>query len=157
MGQRVAKRPPQPVTVVAQPYNQFITVDDMVRAKRKPNTTVSVEGYLVVGIRRPDGTVRAWLVDSVDKVLCAKEADALTRTGASLTVPAATLKRAPCAWNRKGLQRFVMYTGKTKAQVCLNDTMPKVRVTGPVAVGRAALGPVSRIEYMDINGDWKAL
>ncbi|HSV75150.1 MAG TPA: hypothetical protein VLH79_15435 [Chthonomonadales bacterium] len=158
VAQRSATRAPAPAVPVVHPHNQFITVHEMINARRAPNTAVSVEGYFVVAIRQPDGAVRAWLVDSVDKVLSAQEADAMARTGATLSVPSAFIRQsARRAWCHRGLQRFVMYTGTTRAQVNLNDTMPKVRVTARTVRGRGALGPAARIEFMDDNGHWRAM
>ena len=145
--------------VVARPqqHNQFVTVDEFVKSKRAPKTAVSVEGYAVSGFRAADGSLRLTLVDSVDHVLSPADADNFGRAGAAATVPAAMAKKPAIAWTPKGLQRFGMYAanGAGRAQKQMHDIVPKVRLTG-FATGRS-ISPVTRVEYQDDSGEWKAL
>lgn len=141
-----------------QPHNQFVTVEEFVRSKRAPRTAVSVEGYIVVGCRLPNGSLRLSLTDSVDKVLCADDANALMRTGATCVVPVAEVKKsARRGWTKQGLQKYVLYTGPGMAKTALHDVVEKMRITGWTAKGRASINPVTSIEYMDENGEWKSL
>ncbi len=142
-------------TRAPKPQHQYVTVDEYVRTKLPAKTLASVEGYVVVGVKAGAG-IRLDLTDSTDKVLTAKEADATARTACHATVPPALARRPGFAWSRRGVQRFIMFTGAAKAQKKLNDTMPKLRVTGQAA-GKGAISPVTLVEYMDDNGDWRAV
>ncbi len=143
---------------VAKPKaeNQFICVEDFKGAKRAPKVAVSVEGYIVTGFRLPDGSYRLKLVDSVDHVLNAKDAEAFARGGASVSVPGSLVRsKGRLAWTVKGMKTWVMYTGPGTAEKQLHDVVPKVRITGSTAPGRAVIRPVTGFEYMDDSGDWK--
>jgi len=144
-------------TVSVKQENQFILVDEFVKAGRAMGTVVSVEGYIVVGYRTSDGGERLAITDSVDHVLSARDANGLAASGAIATAPASGVKsHAKWAWTSKGILRLVMYTGSGKAQKVLHDTVGKVRVSGIVSAKRT-LGTVVKIEEQDDNGDWKAL
>lgn len=145
---------------VARPKdeNQFICVEDFRGARRAPRTAVSVEGYLVTCFRQSDGSYRAGLVDSVDHVLSAKDANAFARAGATVTIPARLVRsKSRLAWTSKGIQTWVMYTGPGTAQKMLHDVVPKVRLTGWTAAGKATINPVTGFEYTDDRGEWKKL
>lgn len=144
-------------SVTPKQENQFVTVEEFVKAKRPPRTAVSVEGYAVLGYRSADGSESLALVDSVDHVLNARDANGQAAAGARATIPASVLKRHPSAgWSAKGLERVLMYTGAGQAQKPLHDTVAKVRVTGLTA-GGAKISPATKLEYQDDNGDWKTL
>jgi hypothetical protein len=154
------KKAPKPAapSAVVQPYNRFITVDEYHRAKRRPASLISIEGYAVLGYRLTDGTVRLALVDSVDHVLSAEDANKFAASGAFCSVRPAQVKKNPkLAFPGKHLKELVMYTGPGIAKKCLHDVVDKLRVTGAVSKVRATLDPVTRVEFMDDNGDWKAL
>ncbi|MCC6727733.1 MAG: hypothetical protein IT208_00165 [Chthonomonadales bacterium] len=153
------KRPaPVPRPAAPAPHNRFVTVEEVVRARRAPAIAVSVEGYVVLARRLKSGSVQLSLADSIDHVLSERDADALARAGAQAVVPAVQQKRgARWAWSAAGLQRLAMYIGAARAERALRDTAPKVRVTGWTAKGRAVISPVTGIEYQDDNGDWKRL
>lgn len=143
---------------VVHPHNRFITVDEFHRAKRKPASFVSIEGYAVLGYRLSDGTVRLAMVDSVDHVLSATDANKFAAAGAFCSVRAAAVKKNPkLAFPGKYLRKMVMYTGPGIARICLHDVVTKLRVTGSVSKARATLDPVAQVEFMDDNGDWKTL
>ena len=138
----------------AKQENQFVTVDEFVKAKRAAGTPVSIEGYAVVGTKS-GSDVRLAVVDSVDHVLSASDADKFAKEGAVATIPAAAVaKHAAWAMTEKGVRRFTMYVGTTSALKALHDTVAKIRVTGRCS-GR--LINVSGLEYADDNGDWKKL
>lgn len=136
-----------------KPQHQYVTVDEYVRTKLPAKTLTSVEGYVVLGVKSGAG-FRLDLTDSTDKVLTAKEADATARASCHATVPAALARKPGLAWSRRGVQRFIMFTGAAKAQKKLNDMMPKLRVTGQAA-GKGVINPVTLVEYTDDNGDWR--
>jgi hypothetical protein len=151
-------RPTVSLAANPQPHNQFVTVEEFIRSKRAPRMAVSVEGYIVVGYRLPNGSLRLSLTDSVDKVLSAEDANALMRTGATCVVPASEVKKsARRGWTQQGMQRFVLYTGPGMAKTALHDVVEKMRLTGWTAKGRATIDPVTNIEYMDENGEWRSL
>lgn len=143
------------VSAKPQQQNQFVTVDEFVKAGRKPGTLVSIEGYIVVAYKT-GSSVRAAVNDSVDKVLSAKDADANARSGAKVTVPASLVK-GRCAWSAKGVQKYVMYTGSNHAQKKLHDVVEKMRVTGIVGRGKGIIANTTKIEYTDPNGEFKPL
>ena len=140
--------------VTPKQENQFVTVEEFVRAHRGGGTPVSVEGYAVYAIKSGSG-VKLALVDSVDHVLSASDANKFAAGGASATIPAGAVAKHP-SWGMtaKGLARFAMYTGAGSAQKSLHDTVAKVRLTGR-ASGRSI--NVTGVEYQDDNGDWKKL
>jgi len=146
------------VQAVPKPHNEFVTVHEFQVGKRAPGTLVSVEGYFVTGYAVGTGAVRLHLTDSVDHVLSTEDALLFEQHAAPVIVPAARVgKSGPRAWNRRGMMRYVMYTGKGRPQIPLHDVIEKVRVTGTVGSGRACLSSVGCIEYMDMNGFWKKL
>ena len=49
-----------------------------------------------------------------------------------------------------------MYTGPGSATKNLHDVVEKMRFTGWTTGGRATIN-VTKIEFMDANGDWKVL
>ena len=157
------KRPPKPAVAgppIARPKqeNQFVTVDEFVRGARAPRTPVSVEGYAVTGGKMSDGSLRIVVVDSIDHVLSPTDADNFGKGGAQSTVPAAILARHPAwAWTTKGMQRLAMYSANNagRAQTQMHDVVTKVRLTG-FATGKA-INPVTKIEFQDENGEWRAL
>jgi hypothetical protein len=156
--QKGRKAAPTAQAAAPKQENQFVTVEEFVKARRPPRTVVSVEGYIVMGGRASDGCLRLALVDSVDHVLNPKDADKMAAAGAKATVSAPALRKNPrWAWTAKGMQRFVMYAGAVRAQKALHDTVPKVRLTGQTAPGKGVLTPVTKIEFQDENGDWKKL
>lgn len=153
-----AKAAPAPLAANPRQENQFVTTDEFVKGKRAPKTAVSVEGYAVSGYRAADGSLRLTLVDSIDHVLSPTDANNFGRGGAVATVPASLLKKHPSwAWSAKGTQRFGMYAANAQGRAVkqLHDIVPKVRLTG-FATGKT-ISPVTKIEYQDDNGDWKAL
>jgi len=156
------KKPETPSAkgVAARPkqHNQFVTVDEFARSRRAPRIAVSVEGYVVLGYRAPDGGLRLCLTDSVDHVLNTRDADSSAVGGAvGIVTPAALKKHPRWAWTARGIQRFVMYTGAGRAQRPMHDVVAKMRLTGWTAPGRARINPVTKIEFQDENGEWKAL
>lgn len=149
---------PKATAAKPQLHNQFVTVEEFIRSQRAPRTPVSVEGYIVVGCLLPNGSLRLSLTDSVDKVLSAEDANALMQTGATCVVPVSEVKKSvQRGWTRQGMQRFVLYTGPGRAKTALHDVVEKMRITGWTAKGRATIDPVTDIEYMDENGEWKSL
>src|SRR5215467_12762425 len=68
--------------VCARQENQFVTVDEFVRAKRQPKIPVSVEGYVVMASKTGTGALKMVLVDSVDHVLTAQDAVSQGAAGA---------------------------------------------------------------------------
>jgi hypothetical protein len=154
------KKKPARVAVKAAPElkakteNQFVTVEDFLRARRANGTPVSVEGYAVVGTKTASG-VKLALVDSVDHVLNASDANKFAAGGATALIPASSIaKRATWGMIPKGMTRFAMYTGAGKAQKELHDIVPKVRITGRAA---ARTINVTGVEFADDNGEWKKL
>ncbi len=137
------------IPVTARQENQFVTVDEFVKIKKASKTVVSVEGY-VVEAYTTGSNVTLMLVDSVDHVLSAKDADSFARAGATCTVP--PNKKSNWALSAKGLHKIIMYTGKGHAETALNDTPAKIRITGLVA-GRGIISPVTNVEYQNDNGD----
>lgn len=135
-----------------RPENQFLTVDEYRKSHRAPGTAVSVEGYVVTASKGSDGSVRAAITDSVDKVLTATEAAKLAAASARITIPARLAARTGLSWAPKGFQRIVMYSGSR----CLHDAPKKIRVTGLTAKG-GAVAPAARVEFEDDNGNWKAM
>lgn len=152
------RRPAKPDPVArAKQENQFITVEDFRNAGRAPKTAVSVEGYVVLAQRMADGGLLLVLVDSVDHVLSAKDADATARSGAAAVLPAAYVKKRPgWGWTPKAMQRFAMYTGAGRAQKNLHDVVVKLRLTGFVRAG-TTVNPVTSVEFMDESGNWKPI
>lgn len=145
-------------TAPPKPYNQFVTVDEFIKAKRPAKTLVSVEGYVVYGRKAGSGEVVLYYVDSVDKIILVKEAQAACKSAARITVPSSFVSSsARRGWTDKGLRRFAMYIGASEPSKAIHDAMPKLRVTGRVATGRGIVSPATKVEYMDDNGDWKAL
>lgn len=147
--------PKTTVAVTPKQENQFVTVDEFVKARRTAGTPVSVEGYAVVGMKNGSG-VKLAIVDSVDHVLNTADADKYAAGGASAVIPASSLaSHGNWAMTAKGMTRFSMYTGAGRAQKPLHDTVAKMRITGRAA-GRS-ISPVTCVEYQDDNGDWKKL
>jgi hypothetical protein len=139
-------------------YNQFVTVHEFQMSKRTCGTLVSVEGYFVTGYRASTGTLLLFLTDSVDHVLNTDDAKKYEQRAALMTVQARQVTKVGArAWNRKGMMRYIMYTGKEDPKILLHDVIEKVRVTGSVGPLQGGICPVSRIEYMDENGYWKKL
>jgi hypothetical protein len=143
-------------TATPKQENQFVTVEEFIKAKRAPKTAVSIEGYAVVGYAIPGGGSQLTVVDGVDHVLSATDAMNFAKAGAICSVPGSLVVKHP-AWGStaKGLQKVLMYTGPGKAQKMLHDTPTKVRVTGWAEAGRNV--SVTKVEYADDNGDWKVL
>jgi hypothetical protein len=158
--QRNSKRKPPKVSakveapVTPRQENQFVTVEEFVKARRAPGTAVSVEGYVVIGVKS-GSNLKLDVVDSVDHVLNASDANKFAAGGASATIPGGAISKHP-SWGLsvKGMQRFTMYTGPGMAQRQLHDIVPKVRITGR-ARGKSIT--VTGVEYADDNGDWKKL
>jgi hypothetical protein len=159
----VAARPkPKPAKPappkVPQQYNQFVTVHEFQLSERNCGTLVSIEGYFVTGYRAASGTLLLFLTDSVDHVLTTDDAKKYEQHAALMTFRARDVPRTGArAWNRKGMMQYVMYTGTEKPKILLHDVVEKVRVTGPVGPIQGGVCPVTRIEYMDMNGYWKTL
>jgi hypothetical protein len=141
----------------AKPENTFGTIDEFIAARKPARTVVTIEGYTVVGFAATDGTVRGVLLDSVDRVLSASEADSFGRRGARFAIPASLTKSRPrTAFKPKGFRDLCMYTGRGHAEKLLKDVISKVRVTGTV-LSLGFISPVTKVEYQDDNGDWKTL
>ena len=137
--------------------NQFVTVDEFLRARRPAGTAVSIEGYAALGYRAADGSIRLYVLDSVDHILSAKDADAGAASGAAATIPAAAVRAHPgWAWSPKGSMRIPMFTGNGAAQRQLRDVAPKIRLTG-WAAGRGTMSPVTKVEITNENGEYVAL
>lgn len=148
----------QPAPVVkVESWNTFYTIDEFKAAGRKVGTPVTVEGYIVTG--SPSGGNFAFrLVDSVDKVLSGKDAERLAAVAVRCTVTPPVLKRSPgLAWSRNGAQKFTMYIGGDRAIRALHNEVDKIRVTGRVGPGVGVINPVTQVEIMDTNGEWKPL
>lgn len=140
--------------VTPKQENQFVTVEEFVKGKRAAGTPVSVEGYAVIGMKIGSG-VKLVIVDSVDHVLSAADANKFGAGGAAATIAAGAVAKHPnWGMTAKGMNRFAMFTGAGSAQKQLHDTVAKVRVTGR-ATGRSI--SVTGMEYTDDNGDWKKL
>ncbi len=149
----VAGRP-----VCAKQENQFVTVDEFVKAKREPKIPVSIEGYIVLAHKTGTGSLKLVLVDSVDHVLSAQDANAQASGGAAAIVEAPALKkRAGWDWTAKGMKQFAMFTGPGTAAVNMHDVVPKLRITGFTSLFRSTIDPITGVEVMDDNGDWKAV
>src|SRR5687768_4432027 len=97
--------------------NQFVTVDEFIRARRPAGTAVSIEGYAALGYRAADGSVRLHVLDSVDHILSARDADSAAASGAAAVIPAAGIRLHPSwSWTPKGAMRLPMFTGNGSAQ-----------------------------------------
>lgn len=138
-----------------RPHNSFVTVDEFVRSRRPAGTPVRVEGYFVTVLKTSGNSATCGLVDTTDKVLSASDAAATARAGAACTVPLGGKGKGRWVMTRKGLLSLAMYSGSSKPTTFVQDTPPKVRVTGITGKGRATIVNVSRIEYQDENGEWK--
>jgi hypothetical protein len=142
-----AKAAAKAPVVAPKEQNKFVTVEEFARANRPLKTVVSVEGYAVTAY--PSGGVtRLVLLDSVDHVLSAADANKFARGGVSVAASQAAVA--------KKMARIAMFTGNGIAQKKLNDTPAKMRVTGWVN-GKSAIGPTVKVEAMDDNGEWKTL
>ena len=148
------------VTRAATPKqeNQFVTVEEFVKGHRPAGTAVSVEGYAALGFRSGDGSVHLYVVDSVDHILSAGDANAAVGSAAAAIIPAGGIRSNPAwGWSSKGTMRIPMFTGNGTAQKQLRDVAPKVRVTGWMAAGRATISPVTKVEITNDNGEWVSL
>ena len=135
--------------------NQFVTVDEFLRARRPAGTAVSIEGYAALGYRAADGSVRLHVLDSVDHILSARDADGAAASGATAVIPAGGIRLNPAwGWSPKGAMRIPMFTGNGSAQRQLRDVAPKIRLTGWVASGRATISPVTKVEITNENGEY---
>ncbi|MDA8382564.1 MAG: cbb3-type cytochrome c oxidase subunit I, partial [Betaproteobacteria bacterium] len=74
------------VSLTPAMQNQFIEVQDFLQAHRRPNTLVSVVGYLVLATGEKDGAIRLSLVDSVDHVLSPRDALTYAKGGATVII-----------------------------------------------------------------------
>jgi len=149
---RQAKKPANPAP---QPYNRFVTVSEFRAAKRAPGTNVSVEGYIVSGLKVGRSSARLYLVDSTDKVLSARDAEAAVRSATACTIGLGGKSRPRWVMTRAGLLKLVMYTGAKQATTCIQDVPPKVRVQGNTGKTRGTLSAVTRIEFQDDDGEWR--
>ena len=154
------KKPAKPSSAAGrQAYpkqeNQFVVVDEFVKSHRPAGTAVSLEGYAVLAYRAGDGGVRVYIVDSVDHVLNAKDANGEAAAGAAAVIPASAI-RSNASWN-KGWMKLPMFTGSGTAQRQLRDVAPRIRVTGWTASGRATISPVTKIEVTNENGEFGSL
>lgn len=139
----------------AKQENQFVTVEEFVKAHRASGTGVSVEGYAVI-ICSSNGGLRIHVVDSVDHVLSATDANNFAHGGAVAQISSSGLRKHPSwAWSG-GMKKLAMYTGPGVATTALHDTVAKIRLTG-WAGGAGHMGQVTRVEFQDDNGDWKRL
>ncbi len=139
----------------AKQENQFQTVDEFVKSHRGPGTGVSVEGYAVLACGS-DGGVRVCIVDSVDHVLSARDANNFAHGGATAIISSSGLHKHPRWAMSGGMRKLAMYTGSGVAQTALHDTVAKIRVTGWASkVG--TISPATKVEFQDDNGDWKTL
>ncbi len=155
------KKPARPAaTRPAMPKqeNQFVTVDEYIRARKPAGTAVSIEGYAALGYRAADGSVRLYVVDSVDHILSARDADGAAASGAAAVIPAGAIRVHPAwGWSPKGSMRIPMFTGNGAAQRQLRDVAPKIRLTGWTASGRATISPVTKVEITNENGEYVAV
>src|SRR5512145_1563638 len=106
-----AKRsaPPAYRPAAAKQVNQFVTVDEFIRAHRPAGTGVSIEGYAALGFRAGDGSVRLYVLDSVDHILTASDATSAAAGAAVCTVPVAVIRANPAwGWTPKGSMKFPM-------------------------------------------------
>jgi hypothetical protein len=147
-------------STVAKPQfqNKFTTVDEFIKKKLSTKTAVSIEGYVVVGYKQSNGDVLLAVVDSVDHVLSADDANKIARIGARCTVPSSAQKSHK-NWliTAKKLRDTLQYTGPSVAKTVLHDTVPKVRITGFKGSAKGIISPVTSIEVTDENGDYKAI
>jgi hypothetical protein len=145
----------KPSSSEPKPHNRFVTVAEFRAAKRAPGANVSVEGYIVIALKAGRASARLYLVDSTDKVLSAKDADASARSGAVCTIGLGGKARPRWIMARRGLLKLAMYTGGEQAASCLQDTPHKVRIQGRTTKTRSALGSVAKIEFQDDDGEWR--
>jgi hypothetical protein len=140
----------------AKQENQFVTVEEFVKSHRPRGTGVSVEGYAVIVCGASNGGLRISIVDSVDHVLSATDANNFAHGGAvSLITPTGLKKHPKWSWSA-GMKKLAMYTGPGVAQTALHDVVTKIRLTG-WASSVGTINPVTKVEYQDENGDWKTL
>jgi hypothetical protein len=143
---------------VPKSYNQFMEVDEFVKAHRTPHTLVSVEGYIVLASRAANGTIRIYITDSVDHVMSAKDALSLAKGGAAgIIIPHDAKVHPGWALSSAKLNRYAMYIQSGKSIKMAHDTVTRVRITGSVFKGRGIINPVTKMEYTDENGDWKTM
>jgi hypothetical protein len=140
-----------------QPHNQFVTVLEFQNAKRPPRVACSVEGFVVLAHRGSNGSIHLVLVDAIDRVLNVKDAEAKVKTGSTFVVPSALALLKDWRWDRRGILRFVMYAGPGKPETLVYDTPPKVRLTGWTAEGKPGINPVTKLEFLNHDGNWQAL
>ena len=145
---------------VAKPQfqNKFNTVDEFMKKKLTAKTAVSIEGYVVVGYKQSNGDLLLSVVDSVDHVLSAEDANKIARIGARCVAPSSAVKSHK-NWSitAKKLRDTLQYTGPGLAKTVLHDTVPKVRITGFKGSARGIISPVTSIEVTDDNGDYKPI
>ena len=53
------------------------------------------------------------------------------------------------------MKQFAMFTGPGTASVNMHDIVPKLRVTGYTSLFRSTIDPITGVEVMDDNGNWK--
>ena len=159
------KLSPKPVVTKVSPSkgawpkeeNKFITVEEFRHAKRGAGSAVSVEGYEVIVFPTGDGGLHLSIVDSVDHVLSASDANAFAQGGCVGLVSRSAIQGHPrWSWTSGSMKKFAMYTGPGSATKNLHDVVEKMRFTGWTTGGRATIN-VTKIEFMDANGDWKVL
>lgn len=152
---RAAGKPAASATPKSQ--NQFVTVHEFQVGKRAAGTLVSVEGYFVTGYRGDGGSVRLYLTDSVDHVINKEDALKYEQKAAGATAGSGWVSGSSArSWTRKGLMKYVMFTGPGHPATELHDVIEKVRVTGS-AGSHGTISSISRVEYTDMNGFWKTL
>jgi hypothetical protein len=143
---------------MAKQENQFVTVDEFIRARRPAKVGVTIEGYAALGFRGSDGAVRLYVVDSVDHILSAADANSTAASAAVAVIPPAVIRANPAwGWIPRGAMRIPMFTGSGAAQRQLRDVCPKVRLTGWTSAGRATIAPVTKVEITNDNGEYVTL
>lgn len=141
-----------------KPPQQFVTVDEFVKARCAYRTPVSVEGYAVFGYKESTGSLLLTVIDSVDHVLNADDAIKMSAGAPTAILPSQYQKAYPgWAWDTKAMKKYTMYAGAGRPQTELHDVIEKLRLTGWVGASRLTINPVSKIEFMDPDGNWKVL
>ena len=142
----------------AKQQNQFVTVDEFIKARIPAGVGVSVEGYAALGYRASDGGIRLYIVDSVDHILSPADADASARTAAVAVITPAVLRSNPAwGWTARGSKKVPMYSGNGSAQTKLRDVAPRIRVTGWSSAGRATISPATKLEITNEDGSFVVL